>query len=355
MVALPVCLSNKISEIREKISKIKGMAFIVSDQTVWDLYGKEFDDLNIPFFLHPPGEQSKTQAQKWAIEKWLFSSGCCRSSILIAFGGGVTSDLVGFVAATFMRGISWIACPTTLLSLVDASIGGKNGINTSFGKNTLGTFYEPVAIWRELSFLQTLPAKELQNGFAEICKYALVGSLRLFDLLKFNLFSKNFFSPPNLNEIVEEAIRFKECVVKQDYQESLGLRYILNFGHTLGHVIELLSHYTVQHGEAILWGMLFSVHLSYEKGILSSEEKELSTWLLEGYRGNNFVYPLTGISSQKIYSLLKSDKKNTQGAPSFVLLKNIGQPYFSDRSFCTKISFKEFEKSLTWLSKYNKQ
>jgi 3-dehydroquinate synthase len=241
-----------------------------------------------------------------------------RKSILIAVGGGSISDLVGFVAATYLRGIDFAIVPTTILSIIDASIGGKNGINFLNTKNQIGTIYQPRFIINYLPFLDSLPIEEISDGFAEIIKYGLISNRDFYNYLSEHAIDDFNSNPEFRNKLIETCIKQKSIIVEEDTFEK-DKRRILNFGHTVGHCIESL--YGLSHGKSVAIGMLFAVKLS-EKINNSSTQVYIDLQIL--YKKYNLPTQVENFDIDKIYSKLISDKKKEADFIHFVLLKKIG-------------------------------
>jgi len=268
----------------------------------------------------PSGEKYKTIATCTALWQSLIENQCDRHSLIINLGGGVIGDMGGFVAGTYMRGIRFIQIPTTLLSQVDASVGGKLGVDMDKYKNMIGLFLEPKLVWVDTQFLQTLSDYELKSGYAEVIKHALIRSKALWNQIANKGISLEAHS---WTRLVSDNIEIKRLVVKKDYKEG-GLRKILNFGHTIGHAVE--SHYLdtashLSHGEAIAIGMICEAYLSYKKDLISeSELSELTSYIQNLYPENK---NLSSISSELI-DIMRHDKKNVSGMILFSLLDGIG-------------------------------
>jgi len=245
-----------------------------------------------------------------------------RSDAIIGFGGGSTTDLAGFVAATWLRGVAYYAIPTTLLGMVDAAVGGKTGINTSEGKNLVGAFYAPKAVICDLNTLETLPKNELVSGFGEVAKYGFIADERILELLESNLSEATDITTPAFREIVERCIAVKARLVGSDFKET-GEREILNYGHTLGHAIELVEKFQWRHGAAISVGMMFVAQLGLLAGntpVSLVDRQELiltSLGLPTTYRGGRF---------QQLLDAMRRDKKSRAGTLRFVVLDGIGRP-----------------------------
>ena len=266
------------------------------------------------------GERNKTLATCTALWEELVSRKCDRSSVLINLGGGVIGDMGGFVAATYMRGIRFIQMPTTLLSQVDASVGGKLGVDFMGYKNIIGMFQDPDLVFIHTPFLQTLDSQELMSGFAEVIKHGLIQSKSLWETIKIK---GTNLKPEEWTKVVTDSIKIKTKVVTEDPKEG-GLRKILNFGHTIGHAIE--SHYLntekhLLHGEAVAKGMIAESYLSFKTNRISVIEMEEINSLLES------IYKLPAITADDELSIMNRmllDKKNKGGQKLFSLINGIG-------------------------------
>ena len=265
----------------------------------------------------PDGETHKTLANVEYIIENLLNHRFDRNATLIAFGGGVVGDMVGFAAAIFQRGIKFIQIPTTLLSQVDASVGGKTGVNNRFGKNLVGAFHQPSAVYCESAFLATLPSREFGAGVAEIIKMAVTFDAEFFAFLEKN----NLHETSHLQNAVARSIAIKANVVAQDEREA-GVRAVLNYGHTFGHVIENETGYgRFLHGEAVAIGMRMANALARKLGYIGDEEEERIGTLLRSY-GLHFSYPVA--NSEAFYQAFFLDKKSLDATIAFILPKGIG-------------------------------
>ena len=246
-----------------------------------------------------------------------------RKDAIVAIGGGVVGDIAGFVASSYLRGIDFIQIPTTLLACVDSSVGGKVAINTDYGKNLVGAFYQPKAVFCNLNFLSTLDKRQLKTGLAEILKYAFIEKscqagedYFLFEFLSANfdkILSQNLGV---LSELIKISLNLKKAVVSKDEKEH-GLRKVLNFGHTLGHAIERLTKYRkFTHGEAITIGMKFAIILAFERQLISEEYKIKSLDLINSYK---IVEKIPKFNADKLIELMHLDKKVENGNITFVL------------------------------------
>jgi len=275
-------------------------------------------------FTVPRGESSKSLAQAGGLYRQLARLKFERRSWLIALGGGVVGDLTGFVAATFLRGIPFIQVPTTLLAQVDASIGGKTGIDIPEGKNLVGAFYMPRMVWIDPALLKTLPALHWRNGMAEVIKYGAICDATLFAILEKKVEKLVRGYSPDWDLIIARCAAIKADVVEKDPYETKGLRAILNFGHSVGHAVEAAGGYkTYLHGEAISIGMFVAGALSEQMGMISSVDRiRLNTLLSRAGLPARVRKPMARAT---LMSYLSRDKKSEAGTVKFVLLKKIGK------------------------------
>jgi len=272
----------------------------------------------------PDGEQYKTLETIESVLDRMFDHRLNRKSLLIAFGGGVIGDMGGFTASLYNRGIDFIQIPTTLLSQVDASVGGKTGVNNRYGKNLIGAFHQPRAVYIDPSFLSTLPSREFGAGVAEIVKMAVTFNASFFEWLE----SNDLREGDNLQHAIKMAVETKARVVEEDEKEQ-GLRAALNYGHTFGHVIENETHYeTYLHGESVAIGMVMANDLACEVGLMSLKEAERVKALLGRYD-----LPLTYLIQdvEKFYQTFFLDKKSADSAITFILPRNIGGVEITDK------------------------
>lgn len=245
-----------------------------------------------------------------------------RTDAVIGLGGGAVTDLAGFVAATWLRGVPLIQIPTTVLGMVDASIGGKTGINTAEGKNLVGSFFAPRAVIVDLNYLDTLPRNELLAGFAEVVKCGFIADTRILELVESDLEAATTPSAPEFREVLERAIAVKAGVVSEDFTEQ-GRREMLNYGHTLGHAIEHAERYKWRHGAAISIGMVFAAELAHLTGRLSEQDVERHRQILSSLT-LPINYPLN--RWEGLLATMQRDKKARAGMLRFVVLDEIGKP-----------------------------
>lgn len=280
------------------------------------------DGFQIWQFPVADGEDAKTD--RWLSVAWssLGQAEFSRTDAVVSIGGGTVSDLAGFIASTWLRGISVVHVPTTLLGMVDASIGGKTGINTLEGKNLVGSFYDPKAIIVDLDALESLPKIELGSGFAEIVKCGFIADPEILDLIRDDFKDAVDTRSERFARLVEKAISVKVQVVSQDFKES-SLREILNYGHTLGHSIELVEHFKIRHGHAVSIGMCFAAELARLTGKLSDEVADLHKEILSKL-GLPVGYPVDRWNA--LYKGMQVDKKSRAGILRFVVLEDLAKP-----------------------------
>ncbi|MFB6285883.1 MAG: 3-dehydroquinate synthase [Candidatus Bipolaricaulia bacterium] len=303
-------------------------AAIITDKTVekhhgarvlQTLRGAGVDAQLIPV---PPGEPSKSW--QWADRLYtrLGWAAFDRGATVVALGGGVVGDLAGFVAATYMRGIDWVAVPTTLLAQVDAAIGGKTGINHRLGKNLVGAFHQPRAVVADPELLTTLDERQLANGFAEVVKYGLIADPALFDDAERILWGGRLAEVAVLASLVERSVAIKSGIVARDEREANGERALLNFGHTLGHALEAATDYgRFLHGEAVVWGMWGEARIAHERGRLPGEAVERIDQLVDA-----FAVPAwpDDLDVDEVVTYVRRDKKADAGRVRCVLLDALG-------------------------------
>lgn len=307
---------------------------IVTHPSINDLYGEEVtksfieqgwatDTIEVP-----EGESSKNLGQAEKLYDRLLELNCDRKSVLVALGGGVIGDLVGFVAATYQRGIPFIQMPTTLLSQVDSSVGGKTAVNHPKGKNMIGAFYQPRLVVVDLETLRTLPQKEYRAGLAEIVKYGVIADARLFEFLETNYKKILNLDFECLSYIIETSCAIKARVVEKDERES-HYRMVLNFGHTFGHAIESLTNYSqFIHGEAVSIGMVRAAQLSHSMGKCSEEVPKNLKALLEKL---GLPVDMPGLDATSVIGSLYHDKKTMDHKIRFILVNEIGLIEIADQ------------------------
>lgn len=315
------CLGRLAGLIPPKCGKL----FVVSTSDVWQFHGAALtaglNGREFHLIRFAGGEENKRMASVEAMAIEMAENGGDRSSIVVAFGGGIVNDLAGFLAAVFMRGVPVIQIPTTLLSQVDAGVGGKTGANLQCGKNLVGAFHQPLAVLTDPSVLETLPEREYRAGIQEVVKCGIIRSEPLFNFMRDNASDVLSRSEGAVGRMVAESVRIKCEVVSADEKEG-GLRRILNFGHTVGHALEAETNYThFLHGEAVGVGMKAAAELSRLSGRLSSDLCAEIVRTVDLYG----PFPsLASLDAERIFSRLVKDKKTIQGSVHFVLATGIG-------------------------------
>ncbi len=320
---------------------------IITDDNVNKIYGEKLSQLlreTSPLLLSfLPGEQSKNAQIKLQLEEQMLQAHCDRETLILALGGGVVGDMAGFIAATYMRGVSYIQIPTTLLAMVDSSVGGKTSINLPQGKNLVGAFWQPSCVVADINCLSTLQQEHLVHGFIEAIKMFLTHDADYFNYAYHqidNVISRN---TAVLKNIIQRAIQIKVDVVSADEQES-NQRMILNFGHTIGHALEAVSAYTLLHGYAVALGILVEATIAKLLGILSGEDHHVIRSLL--LKLNISGNPLKEIEIDRLIQATKTDKKIRNNQVRYVLLKKIGTVYYENGSAACFVSDEIVAKAL---------
>jgi 3-dehydroquinate synthase len=300
---------------------------VISDENVAPLYAKKlsagFAGRNFSQLILPPGETHKTLDSATTIFDALAEMGASRDATIIALGGGVIGDLAGFAAACWMRGIAFVQMPTTLLAMVDSSVGGKTGVNLAQGKNLVGAFHQPRAVVMDTDTLATLPPRELAAGFAEVVKYGALGDAEFFAWLEGNSQKLLAREEAALTHAIATSCRHKAAIVARDETEQ-GERALLNFGHTFAHALETASGYGVLlHGEAVAIGMVLAARLSAQLGRAPVADAERLAAVLARF-GLPTVIP-AGLDADALIALMQLDKKNLSGRLRLILWRGIGQ------------------------------
>ena len=295
---------------------------IITDTTVAPLWAGQLQGalrqygLSAELFSFPAGEAHKTRETKEKLEDQLLQAGYGRDTAILALGGGVVGDVAGYVAATYMRGVPVIQIPTTTLSMADSSIGGKTGVDTPYGKNLIGAFHHPVEVYMDMEVLRTLDERNYKAGMAELVKHGFIQDLEILDFVEAHKEEIQQRNPLVLESLFEKNCQVKNDVVSKDDQEK-GLRQILNYGHTMGHAVELLSGFDRIHGECVSIGIVFAAQLACMKGLCSAEWVSRQQSILEGL-GLPVCVP-AALEAKDLIRLMKMDKKTRQGQIQFVL------------------------------------
>jgi len=316
-------IATLASRIRRVIGRLPRRVFVVTSPEIWALwsetFGASFTEPPIVLFL-PAGEKHKTMAIVEKLLRQMIAAGGDRGSLLIAFGGGIVGDVGGFVAAIFMRGIPCFQVPTTFLSQVDSSVGGKTGVNLPEGKNLVGSFHHPRAVFADIGVLGTLPDRELRSGLMESIKAGIIRDRTLLRFMEEHAGEILRRDPRALERVIAASIRIKADVVNKDERES-GLRMILNFGHTIGHAIEQATRYKMLlHGEAVGWGMIAALYIAHRRDMITTSQAERMESVIYLYG----PLPPLKLRAARLVAATGADKKNVGGVRRFVLPIGIG-------------------------------
>lgn len=315
-----------LKRVHEFIPPHSGKLFVVTTEDVWRLHGaplaKALDTHAYQILFFQGSEVNKRLTPVETLADQMVDSGADRTSVIIGFGGGIVTDIAGFLAAIFMRGIPVLQIPTTLLAQVDASIGGKTGVNLRSGKNLIGSFHQPLVVLIDPDVLSTLPGREFRAGLFEVIKCGVIRDPHLFALLENRADAVLANESGVVEELIFAAVRIKAEVVSADERES-DLRRILNFGHTIGHAIESETEYVrFLHGEAIAWGMLAATRLAELRGMLPVDEAIRIKKVICRYGP---LPPANDLNPDRLIARFTSDKKTLQGKVHFILPVTIGE------------------------------
>ncbi|HEX6924524.1 MAG TPA: 3-dehydroquinate synthase [Longimicrobiaceae bacterium] len=303
---------------------------VISDDRVAGLYGDKVRQslaaagITADLFTFPAGEVHKTRASWERLSDALFDAGLGRDAAVLALGGGVTGDLAGFVAATYMRGLPLVQIPTTLLAMIDSSVGGKTGVDTPAGKNLIGAFLQPRFVLADTAVLKTLPARELLAGLVEAVKHGAIADTEYFAWMEAQLPAVLALRPDAVAHLVSRSVKIKADVVTRDEREG-GLRKTLNFGHTIGHAVEALSGFSLLHGEAIAIGLVAEARLGEALGITVAGTAEALRTLLA--RMEMPVSLPQGMDPAAVVAATRTDKKARSGRVEYSLIERIGAAY----------------------------
>ncbi len=313
--------SGFLDLVGEKIKEIKRLCrvVIISDDTVYSLYGgrvsKSLEDsgYNVIKFVVPHGEESKSFENYEKILEFCAENCITRTDLFVALGGGVVGDLTGFVASTYLRGVDFVQIPTTVLAMVDSSVGGKTAINLKAGKNLCGAFYQPIAVFADCETLKTLPEETFNEGCAEIIKYGMILDKDFLAFLQDNDIRDN------IEFVIKRCVEIKRDVVNRDEFEK-GERKLLNFGHTIGHAIEKCSNLTISHGNAVAIGMVIATKGAYEIGMSDEDFTDVLLPILE----KNNLPTACDFSAEELYKASLSDKKRSLDTMSLIVPEEYG-------------------------------
>lgn len=315
-----------LARIREFIPASAGKLFVITTSDVWRLHGaalnRQLEGREFEVLFFPGGEVNKRLASVEELAGQMMEAGADRTSVVIAFGGGIVTDVAGFLAAVFMRGIPVIQAPTTLLAQVDAAVGGKTGVNLTAGKNLIGSFHQPAVVLIDPEVLSTLPEREYRAGLFEVVKCGVIRDASLFELLEKRADDVLALERGVVDDLISAAVRIKAEVVSADERES-DLRRILNFGHTIGHAIEAETEYVrFLHGEAIAWGMIAATRLAVLRGILDEHAAARISKTICRYGP---LPPAHDLNPDRLIPRMAGDKKTVHGQVHFVLPVSIGE------------------------------
>ncbi len=325
---------------------------IISDSIVGPLHALQLQAMLVDhgwqawLFTFPSGERHKTRETKAFLEDQMFKQGLGRDTCVIALGGGVVTDMGGYIAATYCRGVPLIMAPTSLLAMVDASIGGKVGVDVPYGKNLVGSIYQPRKVLIDPIVLKTLSINELRNGFVEMIKHGCITDYQHFEFLAQHAEELLAGDEELLAKAIFDSCAIKKTIVEQDEKEQ-GMRRLLNFGHTVGHALELLSEYSLAHGEAVALGLLVEAHMAVQLGYLDETSFRRIHDVLRQYQ-----LPLklpTGMTSLATSDAMILDKKSTKSLPRFVMIGGIGESLPFKGSYCTTVDQQVVNASLEWM------
>lgn len=313
--------SGFLDSVGEMISALKnqGKVVIVSDDNVFQLYGErvkaslEKSGFAVLEYVIPNGEESKSAENFVAIQEFCAENNITRTDLFVALGGGVVGDLTGFVASTYLRGVDFVQIPTTVLAMVDSSVGGKTAINLKAGKNLCGAFYQPIAVFADCETLDTLPDEIFNDGCAEIIKYGMILDAELLTFLKDNDIREN------IEYVIKRCVEIKRDVVDHDEFEK-GERKLLNFGHTIGHAIEKCSGFKISHGKAVAIGMVIATKGSFGLGFSDDDYSDVLVPILE----KNNLQTTCDFSADDLYKVTLTDKKRSGGSISLIVPKEYG-------------------------------
>jgi 3-dehydroquinate synthase len=326
----PIAIGHGLAaSLPDLLGRLRGRRFVVvSNARIWSLHAARLERplkqiaARLDRVLVPEGEKHKTRDTLDFIQDAFLEAGLGRDAVVVAFGGGVVGDLAGFAAATYMRGLMWVQVPTTLLAMVDGSVGGKVGVNHPQAKNLIGTFHQPKAVVIDPAFLQTLPARELQSGAYEVLKCAVLGDRALFDALADAPERLSGWARVDVENAIASACRIKAEIVEKDERED-GLRRVLNLGHTLGHALESVTRYRrFTHGEAVGWGLIGAAWIARKRGLLTEGAYDSTASAVDrlGPRPR-----LSDLPPAQVLQAVRRDKKVRDGKLTFVLPTRIGR------------------------------
>jgi 3-dehydroquinate synthase len=315
-------LSNSWRDsLTENVQGRARVALIVSEPLASRIQGLDLGSAEVFSFAIPDGEAGKSSSTLIKIWDWLGAAGFTRSDLIVGIGGGAVTDFAGFAAASWLRGLDWIAVPTTVVGAVDAAIGGKTAINSDYGKNLIGAFHSPIKVIIDLDWFSTLTDRDFAAGLAEVVKCGFIADGKILDLMRGTSVSEIRRDLALVQELVERSVKVKSEVVSQDFKESFA-REALNYGHTLGHAVELDCGYSLRHGECVAIGMAFMANLQFDLGLIS---RELATDHLQILEGLGLPTSYKRESWAKLLAHMAVDKKSRGSSLRFVTISEIGK------------------------------
>jgi 3-dehydroquinate synthase len=317
-----VQLSNSWRDsLTENVQGRARVALIVSEPLASRIQDLDLGSSELFTFAIPDGEAGKSSSTLIKIWDWLGAAGFTRSDLIVGIGGGAVTDFAGFAAASWLRGLDWIAVPTTVAGAVDAAIGGKTAINSDYGKNLIGAFHSPIKVIIDLDWFSTLTDRDFAAGLAEVVKCGFIADGKILDLMRGKSVSEIRRDLALVQELVERSVKVKSEVVSQDFKESFA-REALNYGHTLGHAVELDCGYSLRHGECVAIGMAFMANLQFDLGLIS---RELATDHLQILEGLGLPTSYKRESWAKLLAHMAVDKKSRGSSLRFVTISEIGK------------------------------
>lgn len=341
----------KTASFAQFCKELANSVVIIADKHVSKLYSPDLikflasHGVKTHLLTFKARERKKSEKIVKTLLKKLFSLKLGKKTAIMALGGGITTDLAGFIASIYCRGISLINVPTSLLAMVDASIGGKNGINTPYGKNLIGTIYSPKRILIDPKFLKTLPLIDLKNGLVEMVKHALIADSSYLTFLEENVDNILKMNLEVITKAIKRSVEIKSSIVEEDPFET-GKRKLLNFGHTLGHAIEKASRYKIPHGKAVALGILCASYLSYKMNYLDQASLDRIVRLIKQM---GLKVSIKNLFTEKLIKAMSFDKKASRNRPCFVLLEGIGHPKDFSGKYCTEVEKSLLAESIEWV------
>ncbi|HET9203805.1 MAG TPA: bifunctional shikimate kinase/3-dehydroquinate synthase [Acidimicrobiia bacterium] len=314
-----------------QLASIQGPIVVITDETIRDLYVPSLGEVDLTITL-PAGRSQKNLDAVATVYRHLFEAGIDKSATAVSLGTSIIGDVAGFAAATYLRGLDLVHCPTNLIAMVDTSVGGKVGLDVPQGRNLIGLYKQPKAVLADVGTLQTLPARDFRSGLAEVVKHGLIASSSLLDRIESTSWAPTASLLPgmlaDLQSLVAQAIQIKIAIVQADPFEEKGQRTFLNLGHTFGYGIEYASEGAMNHGEAVAIGLVAASRLSHAKGIAAADLADRVEAIV-GHIGLSAKLPAS-ISARKVLDGMRHDKKRRRSRPRFVLLREVGDPFISD-------------------------